>query len=92
MKKSVQFVKNVSVMTLCSFLLRSIGLSFSVYLSNRIGAEAMGLYHLILSVYFFSVTIATSGIGLTVTKLVSEELARNGRETAYALLKKSLKY
>jgi len=92
LKKSVVFLKNVLVMMGCSFFLRSIGLSFSVYLANRIGAETMGLYHLILSVYFFSVTLATSGIGLTVTKLVSEELARNGRETARALLNKSLKY
>lgn len=79
-------------MTCCSFFLRSLGLSFSVYLSNRIGAEAMGIYHLILSVYFFSVTLATSGIGLTVTKLVSEELAQNSRATVRPLLKKALRY
>ena len=92
MKKSVQFIKNVSFMTVFAFLLRSFGLSFSVYLSNKIGAEAMGTYHLILSVYFFSVTLATSGIGLTVTKLVSEELAKGNRGTVRFLLHKALKY
>lgn len=92
MKKSVEFLKNVVLMTGCSFLLRTVGLSFSVYLSNRIGAEAMGIYHLILSVYFFAVTLATSGIGLTVTKLVSEELAKNNREAAYSFLRKAIKY
>lgn len=92
MKKSVVFLKNVSFMTVCSFLLRSLGLSFSVYLSNTIGAGAMGTYHLILSVYFFSVTLATSGIGLTVTKLVSEELAKGNRGSVRSLLQKALKY
>ncbi len=92
MRKGIQFIKNVLLMTGCSFLLRSIGLSFSVYLSNRIGAEAMGSYHLILSVYFFSVTLATSGIGLTVTKLVSEELAKGHRATVPALIRKALQY
>lgn len=92
MKKSMQFIKNVIVMTGCAFLLRFLGVSFSVYLSNRIGAEAMGTYHLVLSVYFFSVTVATSGIGLTVTKLVSEELAKGHRVTLLALVQKSLRY
>ena len=79
-------------MTLCSFLLRSLGLSFSVYLSNSVGAEAMGIYHLILSVYFFAVTLATSGIGITVTKLVSEELAKNSKAAVGSLIKKALCY
>ncbi len=92
MKKSVEFLKNAALMTGCSFLLRTVGLSFSVYLSNKIGAEAMGIYHLILSVYFFAVTFATSGIGLTVTKLVSEELAKGNRGAVRALLVKALKY
>ncbi len=92
MKKSVEFMKNVSLMSVCAFLLRSLSLSFSVYLSNRIGVEAMGIYHLILSVYFFSVTLATSGIGLTVTRLVSEEIAKGNRGAVRLLLKKALKY
>ncbi len=92
MRKGMQFVRNVLLMTGCSFFLRSLGLSFSVYLSNRIGAEAMGTYHLVLSVYFFSVTFATSGIGLTVTKLAAEELAKGNRATLSALVQKSLRY
>lgn len=92
MKKSRQFLINIGVLTVSSFLLRSIQLSFSVYLSNTIGAEAMGIFHLVLSVYFFGVTLSTSGIGLTMTKLISEELALGNERKASSLLRKGICY
>jgi len=45
--------------------------SFNVYLTSRIGAEGMGLITLIFSVYGLFITLATSGVGLAVTRLVS---------------------
>lgn len=57
--------------------MRSIGVSFNVYISNKIGAEAVGVFQLILSVYLFAITLATSGINLATTRIVSEELALN---------------
>ncbi len=92
MKKSKKFIINITVLTLTSFLLRSIQLTFSVYLSNTIGAEAMGTFHLVLSVYFFGVTLATSGIGLTMTKLISEEIALGQERRVRALLQKGIVY
>ena len=41
-------------------LMRTVGVSFSVYVSNKIGAAGMGLYELIMSVYGLSVTLACS--------------------------------
>ncbi len=92
MKKSKKFVINMAILTGTSFLLRSLQLGFSVYLSNTIGAEAMGIFHLVLSVYFFAVTLATSGIGLTMTKLISEEIALGNEANIRAMLKKGICY
>lgn len=92
MKKSKKFMINLLIVTVTSFVLRSLGLAFSVYLSNTVGAEAMGVFHLVLSVYFFTVTIATSGIGLTITKLVSEELALGRDSHIGSLVKKGMLY
>lgn len=92
MKKTKKFMINAGILTATSLLLRSLGLSFSVYLSKTIGAEAMGTYHLILSVYFFSVTVATSGIGLTMTKLIAEEMAVGDEQGVFSLLKKGVFY
>ena len=74
MNRLKKFILNGSILTLSSLLLRMVGVSFNVYISNTIGAEAMGLFTLISTVYSFAVTLATSGINLATTKLVSEAL------------------
>lgn len=48
---------------------------FSLYVSNKIGSEAVGTFSLVMSVYMFFVTITTSGIGLACTCIVSEQFA-----------------
>ena len=35
----------------------------------------VGVYQLVMTVYLFGITLATSGINLAVTRVVSEELA-----------------
>ncbi len=64
---------------------------FNIYLSARIGAEAMGVYSLIGSVYGFGVTLATSGINLAATRMVSEAQGKGTRRImgtciAYSLI------
>ena len=54
--------------------MRFVGLAFNVYLSNKLGAETIGIFTLVMSVYLFFVTIATSGISMATTCIVSEEL------------------
>lgn len=46
---------------------------FNIYISNKIGSEAVGLFTLITSVYMFSVTVASSGIQFACNKLISSE-------------------
>ena len=51
------------------------GFLFSLYISRMLGTSGVGLYQLILSVYVLCATFATSGISLSVTRLVSEALS-----------------
>ena len=53
--------------------MRTIGMFFNVYISNKIGTEAVGIYQLIMSVYMFAITLANSGISLATTRIVSEQ-------------------
>ena len=69
-----RFFVNGIIMTVTSLVMSSIGVWFSVYISNRIGTEAMGTYQLIVSVYSFATTLATSGISFAATRLISEEM------------------
>lgn len=76
--KSKVFLGTV-IMTAFSLLVRVLGFVFRIYLSNRIGAEGMGQYQLVNSVYMLAATVVTSGIGAAVTRLTAE-LVSSGRD------------
>lgn len=76
MTRFKRFIWNGILITLVSILIRGVSVSFNVYLSNRVGAVAMGLFTLISTVYGFSITVATSGIGLATTTLVAEAMGK----------------
>lgn len=78
MNRLRRFIVNGLLMTAVSLLMRTVSVSFNVYLSNRIGATAMGLFTLISTVYGFSVTLATSGINLATTRMVASALGEDG--------------
>ena len=83
-------------MTVVTLVIRYISVAFNVYLTNKIGAVAMGLFTLISSVYGFALTLATSGLSLSTTKLVSEALGgldeSKRASTIKAIMKKSLTF
>lgn len=74
-----QFIRNALVMSAAGIILRCVAVSFNVYLTEKLGAEGIGLYTLVMSVYGFGVTLATSGINLAATRLTAEA-AGEGRE------------
>lgn len=92
MKRLKLFLFNGILLTITSFIMRSIGVFFNVYISNKIGTEAVGLFQLIMSVYMFAITLATSGINLAATKIVSEELALQNNNIPKRAMKKCISY
>ena len=97
MDRLKKFFLNGILMTLVALLVRYVSVGFNVYLSNKIGTVAMGLFTLISSVYGFALTLATSGISLATTRLVSEALGIgtlkkdiSTKATVSAIMKKSI--
>jgi len=88
MKNLRKFVMSALLLCGVSFLMKTVGVSFNVYVSNRAGAETMGLYSLLSGVYGFALTLATSGISLATMRLVAEAIGINDT----ARVHKSLKY
>ena len=72
-----KFIMNGLILTITSIIMRTVSMAFNIYVSNKIGAEAIGLFGLVMSVYLFFITIATSGLSLACTYLVSEHFAKN---------------
>ncbi len=92
MRRVKKFILNAAVLTATSLLMRTIGVSFNVYISNKLGAAGAGLFQLIMSVYTFAVTVATSGIHLAATRLVTEELAAGSEKGAKRVVRRCLCY
>jgi len=83
---------NVIFLTATALILRTVALFFQVYLSNKIGAEGIGLFQLIISVYFLAITFALAGIRLAATRLVAEELGTGSNKGAKKAVAICLKF
>ena len=77
MKVLKVFILNTIILLLSSVILQIINIFFSIYISNTIGEEAVGVFTLVMSVYMFGITLASAGINISATRVVSEELASN---------------
>lgn len=81
-RKSKLFIINGSILTLTTLLIRVVTLVFNIYISNQIGSEAVGVFSLVMAVYLFFITVATSGLNIAVTCIVSEKFATNEKHNA----------
>lgn len=90
MKRFKIFIFNTSILVITSLIFRGIDIYFTAYVSKKIGTESLGIYQLVMSVYLFGITLATSGINLSVTRVISEELAVGNNHSVKAIMKKCL--
>ena len=89
MKKRL-FVKNAAILSATSLFLKTVGIFFRVWLSEKMGAEGMGLYQLIFSLYVLGSTAAGTGLSTAVTRLVADALAQNEELTVRRVLRRAL--
>ena len=75
MKTLKIFILNTIILLISTILLQIIQMFFSIYISNTIGEEAVGVFSLVMSVYMFGITLASAGINISATRIVSEEIA-----------------
>ena len=92
MNQAGRFLMNAAIMTATSLVISAVGVWFNLFISNRIGVAAMGVFQLILSVYSLAITVATSGINLTSTRLVAEEIGGDKRGSVPDAMQKCIGY
>lgn len=90
--KRKKLIINALILTLTTVTLGFVHTAFRVYLSNKIGAEGMGLYQLIMSIYIMTSTFAISGIRVTTTRLIAEELGKGNTPKIRSIMKKAFIY
>ena len=91
-KHAKQLFWNALLLSAASLLMRTVGVWFGVYVSNRAGAEAMGLFSLMAGVYGFALTLATSGIHLGVTRVITEAIGEGKRERIAPAMRHAVLY
>lgn len=92
MRRIKVFLFNGILLTITALVMRTIGMFFNIYISNKIGTEAIGVYQLLMSVYMLAITIANSGINLATTRIVSEQEAFGMDSGIKKAMKKCLTY
>ena len=83
---------NAMLLTAASLFMRTVGVSFQVLVSGRVGAEAMGLFSILSGVYGFALTLATSGIHLGVTRMTVEAMESGNRARVGGILRRATIY
>lgn len=92
MTRLKKYLANGLLMTSVALALRGLAVAFNAYISQIIGAEVLGLYTLLGSVYGFALTLALSGINLTTTRLVSDALGEDDTLKVRISMKKCIGY
>lgn len=73
-KKS--FVSGALILMLSGLIVRLLGFVYRIYISNLLGSEGVGLFQLISPVYSLIILTLTSGVSVSVSKMIARELAR----------------
>ena len=89
MQKKV-LLKGAIIVLSASIVTRILGFFFRVFLADNLGAQGMGIYQLILSLYLLVVTFATSGISFAVSCVISENMAKKDKKNPKTILKISM--
>lgn len=92
MTRLKKYLVNGALMTASALVLRGLSVLLNSYVSRRIGAEALGLYTLLGSVYSLALTLALSGINLSTTRLVSDAMGEGNTAEARAAMRRCVIY
>ena len=86
------FFYNGLLLTAVGVAVRTVTLLFNAYVSRAVGAEGVGLFTLIGTLYNFAVTFATSGISLTMTRLVASSIGEGAEDRTGGILRSGILY
>lgn len=74
-EKGRKYIINAVLLSVVSVAMRAVAVSFNAYVTKKIGAQGIGLFGLVMTVYNLAVTLAVSGVNLAAVRMISERLA-----------------
>lgn len=85
MKKTKKMFGAVATVTIFGIFTRILSFIFKIYLSRVLGAEALGVYQIALSVFFLFASLSASGIPLVLSRKTAENDAL-GKQNDFSML------
>ena len=67
------FFKAVIITTLLGVVTRILGFLLKIYISRKIGAEALGFYQISISAFFLLCSLVTSGLPLVISRKIARD-------------------
>lgn len=71
------FLQGAAILAIANILVKVIGMFFKIPLRRLIGAEGMGIYTAAYSLYNIMFVVATAGLPVAISKMVSESATKN---------------
>lgn len=84
-KKS--FIQGAVILGIAGIIIKIMGAFFRIPLANMIGDEGMGYYQTAYPIYVLFLTLATAGIPIAISKMVSERIATDNHYEAYRVFR-----
>ncbi len=69
-------LRSTAILTLSGILSKTIDFMFRAFYSRALGSEGLGLFSLVFSFHALMLNISTAGLGVAVSKIISEQYAR----------------
>lgn len=82
--------KNVAIITIFSLLTRMLGFFFRIFLSRTIGAEALGMYQVALSIFMVLLTVVSSGFTLIISRMIASYRVNSNKKEVGTLVTTSV--
>lgn len=73
--RKLNYIQGAFILTITNLVTGTLAFIYRIFLSRSIGAEGMGVYQLVLPLYFLFITLVSGGITTAVSKLVAEQNA-----------------
>ncbi len=89
MKKN-SYLKGAFILSLTNLITGIIAFIYRIFLTKSVGTEGIGIYQLVLPLYYFFITMVASGLVTTISKLVAENRVKSNYTIIYKIVKIAL--
>lgn len=90
-QKKITFLQGTFILTISTAFVKLAGLLFSVPIANMLGGEGMGYFYSAYDIYNMLAVLASAGLPVAVSRMVSETLVAGNTDEAERIYKVSMR-